>query len=281
MDNLPAELETEPLPQQTRMLDADGNADRDALRPEPHQRPARARSRGRWSSRSSRSRTTASTSTARSTSRARCAPWSPTRPAAASVQGGSSITQQMVKHDAARPGEDRRASARPRPTTPTPRKLRELRYAIAFEQNYSKDWILERYLNIAYFGDGAYGVQSAARHYFDKNAKDLDLRESAMLAGLVKNPDRLRPDQQPRPGARAPQRRARPDGPAQRDHREQGRPGSRSRASALRRRAAPRTAACYSGAPFFCDYVAQLPADRTRRSARPSRSASSCSTPAA
>ena len=48
------------------------------------------------------------------------------------------------------------------------RKIRELRYAIAFEENYSKDWILERYLNIAYFGDGAFGIQAAARHYFDK-----------------------------------------------------------------------------------------------------------------
>ncbi len=52
------------------------------------------------------------------------------------------------------------------------RKLRELRYAIAFEKNYSKDWILERYLNIAYFGDGAYGIQSAAQHYFSKNAEE-------------------------------------------------------------------------------------------------------------
>ena len=65
------------------------------------------------------------------------------------------------------------------------RKIRELRYAIAFEKNHTKDWILERYLNIAYFGDGAFGVQSAARHFFSKNAKDLNLLESATLAGLV------------------------------------------------------------------------------------------------
>ena len=51
------------------------------------------------------------------------------------------------------------------------RKIQELRHAIAFEQNYSKDWILERYLNLAYFGDGAYGIQAAARHYFAVNAK--------------------------------------------------------------------------------------------------------------
>jgi membrane peptidoglycan carboxypeptidase len=68
------------------------------------------------------------------------------------------------------------------------RKIQELRHAIAFEQNYSKDWILERYLNLAYFGDGAYGVQAAARHYFSVNANQLNLLQAATLAGLVKNP---------------------------------------------------------------------------------------------
>ncbi len=104
-----------------------------------------------------------------------------------SVQGGSSITQQMVKQTLLYQAEsdEERAAA----TEETyARKVRELRYAIAFEKNYTKDWILERYLNIAYFGDGAYGVQSAARHFFSKNAKDLNLLESATLAGLVKNP---------------------------------------------------------------------------------------------
>ena len=104
-----------------------------------------------------------------------------------SVQGGSSITQQMVKQTLlyqAETDEERKAA-----TEETyARKIRELRYAIAFEKNHSKDWILERYLNIAYFGDGAFGVQSAARHFFSKNAKDLNLVESSLLAGLVKNP---------------------------------------------------------------------------------------------
>ena len=68
------------------------------------------------------------------------------------------------------------------------RKIQELRHAIAFEQNYSKDWILERYLNLAYFGDGAYGIQAAARHYFSVNASQLNTLQAATLAGLVKNP---------------------------------------------------------------------------------------------
>ena len=112
------------------------------------------------------------------------------------VQGGSSITQQMVKLtliDQAQTKKERQAA-----TDDTyARKIRELRYAIAFEENYSKDWILERYLNIAYFGDGAYGVQSAAKHYFSKDAADLTLPEAAMLAGLVKNPTGYDPTNAP------------------------------------------------------------------------------------
>ncbi len=77
------------------------------------------------------------------------------------------------------------------------RKLQELRYAIAVEQNYDKDWILERYLNIAYFGDGSYGIQAAAKHYFNTNAKDLNLKQSATLAGLVKNPTGYDPTNAP------------------------------------------------------------------------------------
>lgn len=104
-----------------------------------------------------------------------------------SVQGGSSITQQMVKQTLLYQAEtDAQRKAATEETYA--RKIRELRYAIAFEKNYSKDWILERYLNIAYFGDGAFGVQSAAKHFFSKNASRLNLLESATLAGLVKNP---------------------------------------------------------------------------------------------
>jgi membrane peptidoglycan carboxypeptidase len=103
------------------------------------------------------------------------------------VQGGSSITQQMVKMTLL--AQAKTKAQRKAATADTyARKLTELRYAIAFEQHYSKDWILERYLNIAYFGDGAYGVQAAARHYFGVNAKDLTWQQGATLAGLVKNP---------------------------------------------------------------------------------------------
>ena len=103
------------------------------------------------------------------------------------TQGGSSITQQMVKmtqlSQATTKAERKAATA-----DTYKRKLQELRYAIGFEQKYSKDWILERYLNIAYFGDGAYGIQAAARHYFSTDASALNTRQAALLAGLVKNP---------------------------------------------------------------------------------------------
>jgi membrane peptidoglycan carboxypeptidase len=103
------------------------------------------------------------------------------------VQGGSSITQQLVKLtliNQAKTKEERIAAT----DNTYARKIRELRYAIAMEKEHSKDWILERYLNTAYFGDGAYGVQAASRHFFSKNAKRLNLRQAAVLAGLVKNP---------------------------------------------------------------------------------------------
>ena len=104
-----------------------------------------------------------------------------------STQGGSSITQQMAK--LTQLTQARTAAERKAATENTyQRKILELRHAIAFEQNYSKDWILERYLNLAYFGDGAYGIQAASRHYFSVSASQLDLRQAALLAGLVKNP---------------------------------------------------------------------------------------------
>jgi membrane peptidoglycan carboxypeptidase len=103
------------------------------------------------------------------------------------VQGGSSITQQLVKLTLVNQAKTK-AEKRAATDDTYARKLKELRYAIALEQTHSKDWILDRYLNTAYFGDGAYGVQAAAKHYFDVNAQHLNLRQSALLAGLVKNP---------------------------------------------------------------------------------------------
>ncbi len=103
------------------------------------------------------------------------------------TQGGSSITQQMAKMTQLTQAQT--AAERKAATENTyQRKIQELRHAIAFEQNYSKDWILERYLNLAYFGDGTYGIQAASRHFFSVNANQLTPIQAATLAGLVKNP---------------------------------------------------------------------------------------------
>jgi len=111
-----------------------------------------------------------------------------TNVAAGSVrEGGSTLTQQLVKQtllQTAQTPEERQAAVEQTPG----RKLREARLALALEQKYSKDEILTRYLNIVYFGEGAYGIQSAAQRYFSVNAADLTLPQAAMLAGLVQSP---------------------------------------------------------------------------------------------
>ncbi|MEU4608688.1 penicillin-binding protein [Kribbella sp. NPDC023972] len=102
-------------------------------------------------------------------------------------QGGSSITQQYVKmslvEKANTPEEVAAATAET-----YQRKVAELRYAIAIEKEYSKNEILEKYLNLANFGDGAWGIEAASLHYFRVHASQLTLPQAALLAGLVKNP---------------------------------------------------------------------------------------------
>jgi membrane peptidoglycan carboxypeptidase len=111
-----------------------------------------------------------------------------TNVAAGSVQeGGSTLTQQLVKQTllqtASTPAEQAAAVQQS-----VGRKLREARLAMALDKKYSKDEILTRYLNIVYFGEGAYGIQAAAQTYFSTNAADLTLPQAAMLAGLVQSP---------------------------------------------------------------------------------------------
>ena len=107
-------------------------------------------------------------------------------------QGGSSITQQYVKltliNKARTPEEVKAATAET-----YERKIAELRYAIAVEKQYSKDEILNRYLNLAFFGDRSYGIDAAAMHYYGVHAAKLTLPQAAMLAGLVKNPTGYNP----------------------------------------------------------------------------------------
>lgn len=92
------------------------------------------------------------------------------------VEGGSTITQQLAKNMFL--SQQRTL----------PRKLKEILLALVIERRFSKQEILQAYLNQVYFGEGAYGVEAAAQVYFGKHASDLTLAESAMLAGLPRGP---------------------------------------------------------------------------------------------
>jgi penicillin-binding protein 1A len=102
------------------------------------------------------------------------------------VEGGSTITQQFVKNAYIR---NERTIAR---------KVREAALAWQLEQRWSKDRILTAYLNTIYFGNGAYGIQQASRTYFGKSARELDLPEAALLAGIPSDPALYDPVTNPR-----------------------------------------------------------------------------------
>jgi membrane peptidoglycan carboxypeptidase len=107
------------------------------------------------------------------------------------TQGGSSLTQQYVKNALLMDAEQRGDKEAQQDATEQSygRKAREMKLAIALEKKWSKDEILNGYLNVAQFGPSQYGVQTAAQHYFSKDAKDLDPGESALLAGITNSPN--------------------------------------------------------------------------------------------
>ena len=113
------------------------------------------------------------------------------------TQGGSTLTQQYVKNvlleSATTPEEVKAATERT-----AKRKIQEARYALALERKLSKDQILANYLNITNFGDGAYGVEAAAQHYFNVSAKDLNTVQAATLAGIVNSPSAYNPKLHPK-----------------------------------------------------------------------------------
>ncbi|RKN42766.1 transglycosylase domain-containing protein [Micromonospora endolithica] len=107
-------------------------------------------------------------------------------------QGASTLTMQYVRlaiaYSATHPADVVAATE-----DTSARKLREMRYALQIDKELSKDEILERYLNIAAFGNGAYGIGAASQVYFNKKPKDLKIEEAAMLAGMVKAPSAFNP----------------------------------------------------------------------------------------
>ncbi len=105
-------------------------------------------------------------------------------------QGGSTITQQLVKIELLSPERS------------VTRKLKEASLAIKLERELSKEEILTRYLNIIYFGRGAYGIEAASRAYFDKDVSELTLADSAFFAGLIRAPSTADPQSNPEEAAR-------------------------------------------------------------------------------
>ncbi|WP_085066242.1 transglycosylase domain-containing protein [Catenuloplanes japonicus] len=109
------------------------------------------------------------------------------------VSGASTLTMQYVrnvlKNDTSATEEERDAATE----LSTTRKLQEIKFAITIEDSLEKDEILRRYLNIAYFGNQAYGVSAAANAYFSTTPDKLTLSQAAMIAGLVKSPDAFDP----------------------------------------------------------------------------------------
>ena len=99
-----------------------------------------------------------------------------------SLQGGSTITQQYAKTAFLTPNRDIK------------RKIKELIIAIKLENQFSKDQILENYLNTIYFGRGAYGVETGAQLYFGRSANQLTLEQSAILASILRSPGYYDPD---------------------------------------------------------------------------------------
>ncbi len=102
------------------------------------------------------------------------------------VQGGSTLTQQLAKNLFLKPERTFK------------RKLQEAMMAVWLEMKYSKSQILEAYLNRVYLGAGAYGVDAASRRYFGKSAREISLKEAAILAALLKAPSRYAPTSDPK-----------------------------------------------------------------------------------
>jgi membrane peptidoglycan carboxypeptidase len=174
-------------------------------------------------------------------------------------QGASTLTMQYVRNVLK---EDPRLTVAQRSAAIADslyRKLREAQYAIELEQRLTKDQILQNYLNIVYFGAGAYGIDAASHRFFGTPPDRLDLAQAAMLAGIVQSPDRDNPLTGDRAAARVRQRyvlaamaKSGDITPAQQDH---------AAAEHVHFAGTPEPNGCIAAAGggagwgFFCDYL--------------------------
>ncbi len=171
-------------------------------------------------------------------------------------EGASTLTMQYIKNvlvNQATSAEELDAAR----GDSSARKIKEVRLALALEKRFTKGEILSRYLNIAYFGSGAYGIEAAARRYFSKSAASLTLAEAATLAGIVQRPTSYDPLRNPELST-------------ERRNVVLGRmaslgyisPADSERAQKIPMQALLNPTQVYNGctssyAPFFCDYVLQ------------------------
>jgi penicillin-binding protein 1A len=154
------------------------------------------------------------------------------------AQGGSTLTQQYIKKVVT--GDSRTLD----------RKIREAMYAVELERRWSKRKILEAYLNQAYFGDGVYGIATAAQHYFGgKSLRKLSLAEAAALAAAIQAPNRLKPT---RPKDNKPRRMAVLDRML-----ERGFASAKAVAKAKKEKLRVRLFRPQTKQPYFVEYIKQ------------------------
>ncbi|MGN7236129.1 transglycosylase domain-containing protein, partial [Micrococcus luteus] len=136
-------------------------------------------------------------------------------------------------------------------------KLREMKLSIALEKEFTKDQILEGYLNIVFFSNNAYGIESAARYFFSTSAKDLTLPQAALLAGVVNSPTLYNPATNPdksivrRNQVLSEMLRLKKITQAQHDE---------AVATPIQLKITPQQQGCANAAmaPYFCDYISHL-----------------------
>ncbi|MER5867095.1 transglycosylase domain-containing protein [Kitasatospora sp. NPDC002040] len=176
----------------------------------------------------------------------------------AAVQGASTLTQQYVKNVHVEQAGDDTAAVLEAQRKTLGRKIQELKYAIKLEEELTKGQILTNYLNITYYGNQAYGIETAAQRYFSTSAKDLTVPQAATLAGLVQNPTKYDPKAHPQAAQK--RRDVVIDKMVERKHLTPAQAAEAKAAPLGLKYQAPRNGCitAQAGMGFFCDYVRQV-----------------------
>jgi membrane peptidoglycan carboxypeptidase len=176
-----------------------------------------------------------------------------------SQQGASTITQQYVNNviNEARLSQDKPDEVILSGQKDVGDKLREMKLAIALEKRFTKEQILEGYLNIVFFNSDAYGIEAASRYFFSTTAKDLSLPQAALLAGLVNSPTFYNPAINP---DKSVVRRNQVLGEMLRQVKITQAQHDEAVATPIELKISPERQGCANAsmAPYFCDYISHL-----------------------